>query len=159
MLIFLKCVSDALNRNVERLLFVLGASMTLIVVVQVFARYVLNHSLFWSEELARFILVWLTFLGTSVAYHRGMHPGVDACFARLPFRWQQGVRVGIHMVSLLLFGLMVVKGVSFAWFVRLQISPALSLPKWVIMSIVPLSGGILMVHGIRFLAQTLRGEY
>ena len=158
MLFFFQNLSEALNRNVERMLFAMGASMTLIVVVQVVARYVVNHSLFWSEELARYLLVWLTFLGASVAYHRGMHPGVDVVFSRLPFRWQQGARVGIHLVSLWLFGVMVVKGISFAWFVRLQISPALSLPKWVIMAIVPIAGGVLMVHGLRFLVEALRGE-
>jgi TRAP-type C4-dicarboxylate transport system permease small subunit len=158
MLFFLKNLSDALNHNVEKMLFAMGALMTLVVVVQVIARYVLNHSLFWSEELARYLLVWLTFLGASVAYHRGVHPGVDVIFTRLSFRWQQGARVGIHLVSLFLFGVMVVKGVSFAWFVRLQISPALSLPKWVIMAIVPLAGAVLMVHGVRFLAEAMRGE-
>ncbi len=158
MLLFFQNLSDALNRNVERMLFAMGASMTLIVMVQVVARYVFNHSLFWSEELARYLLVWLTFLGASVAYYRGVHPGVDIIFTRLPFRWQQGVRVVIHLVSLWLFGVMVVKGISFAWFVRLQISPALSLSKWVIMAIIPLAGGVLMVHGFRFLAEALRGK-
>jgi len=158
MTIFFQNLSDGLNRRVEVLLFAMGFAMTLIVVVQVFSRYVLNHSLFWSEELARYLLVWLTFMGTSVAYHKGVHPGVDVCFTRFSPWWQRVATVGIHMVSLLLFGVMVVKGAAFAWFVRLQISPALSLPKWMIMGIVPLAGAVLMVHGVRFLLDAIQGE-
>ncbi len=155
---FFQNLSDGVNRRVEILVFAMGFAMTFIVVVQVFARYVLNHSLFWSEELARYLLVWLTFMGASVAYHKGVHPGVDVCFARLSICWQRVATVGIHMVSLLLFGVMVVKGAAFAWFVRFQISPALSLPKWVLMGIVPLAGVVLMVHGVRFLLDAIQGE-
>ena len=158
MMLLLQKLSDGVNRKVEWLLFAMGISMTVVVVSQVFARYVLNHSLFWSEELARYLLVWLTFLGASVAYHRGMHPGVDVCFARLPFRWQQAVRLMVHLVSMVLFGVMVFKGAAFAWFVRFQISPALSLPKWVLMAIVPLAGAVFLIHCLRFLWETLRGE-
>ncbi len=158
MTLFFQNLSDGVNRKVEWLLFAMGISMTLIVVCQVFARYVLNHSLFWSEELARYLLVWLTFLGASTAYYRGMHPGVDVCYLRLSFRWQRATRISVHLVSLALFGVMVIKGTAFAWFLRFQISPALALPKWVIMAIVPLAGGVLMVHGVRFLVEAIRGE-
>ena len=51
-----------------------GTSMLAIVVimiVQVFARYVLNASLIWAEELCRYILVWQSFLLIGIAYHQG----------------------------------------------------------------------------------------
>ena len=49
---FFNKISTQVNQAVEVLLFGLGFSMALIVAVQVFFRYVLNQSLFWSEELA-----------------------------------------------------------------------------------------------------------
>ena len=73
----LERLSRKINFWVEYLLFGLGFAMAALVAVQVFFRYVLNHSLFWSEELARYFLVWLTFLGASVAYYRKVHPGID----------------------------------------------------------------------------------
>jgi len=158
MIKFFQNLSNRVNRRVEMVLFAMGFTMTLIVVVQVFARYVLNHSLFWSEELARYLLVWLTFLGASVAYHKGVHPGVDVCFTRLSPCRQQVTRIGIHLASLFLFGVMVVKGTAFAWFVRHQISPALSLPKWILMGIIPLAGVVLMIHGVRFLMDAIQNE-
>jgi TRAP-type C4-dicarboxylate transport system permease small subunit len=71
---FVDTLSRRLNLGVEYLLFGLGISMSLIMAVQVFSRYALNSSLFWSEELARFMLVWLAFLGASLAYRRRVHP-------------------------------------------------------------------------------------
>lgn len=144
-------LSSSVNQAVEYLLFVLGFSMALVVALQVFFRYVLNNSLFWSEELARFLLVWLTFLGASAAYRRGVHPGIDVFFSRMPTVMQRISMILVHLSSLFLFGVMIFFGCRFAWFVRSQISPALHMPKWIIMSIIPASGTLLAIHGLVFL--------
>jgi TRAP-type C4-dicarboxylate transport system permease small subunit len=52
---------------------------------------------------------------------------------------------------------MIFFGVKFSYFVRLQISPALYLPKWIIFSIIPISGLILLIHGLAFLFSELKG--
>jgi len=152
---FLEKISLSINRGIEYLLFGLGLTMAVIVAVQVFSRYALNHSLFWSEELARFLLVWLTFLGASGSYYRGSHPGVDFLYAKMPLAWRKASSIAVHAAAILFFGVMIAYGCQFAWFVRLQISPALNLPKWIILTIIPISGTILMVHGITFFFKEL----
>ena len=152
----LERLSDALNHWIEVLLFGLGISMAFIVATQVFFRYALNQSLFWSEELARFLLVWLTFLGATVAYRRKVHPGIDILYARMPPVLQKASVIMTHLASMALFAVMVFYGIQFAYFVRLQISPALYLPKWIVLSIIPLSGLVLMVHGALFLLAALK---
>ncbi len=154
----IETLSRRLNRGVEWLLAALGIVMAAIVAAQVFSRYVLNHSLFWSEELARYLLVWLTFLGASSAYRRGVHPGVDILWARMPPSMQRAAAVAVHAASMLLFGVMIVYGCRFAYFVRLQISPALSLPKWILFSIIPASGVIFMVHALALAAAAWKGR-
>ncbi len=154
----LERLSLSLNRWIEYLLFGLGLTMTLVVATQVFFRYVLNQSLFWSEELARFLLVWLSFLGASVAYRRKVHPGIDVLSSRMPAVARKIFAVIVHVVSLAFFFVMVLYGYRFAYFVRLQISPALYVPKWVIFSIVPVSGLIFLIHGITFLLHELKRE-
>ena len=155
---YLEKLSRSINHWVEFLLFGLGFSMSIIVAVQVFCRYVLNHSLFWSEELARYLLVWLTFLGASVAYRRKIHPGIDLVYARMPGSVQRIFVISVYLASIVLFGVMIFFGVKFSYFVRLQISPALYLPKWIVFSIIPLSGLILMVHALSFLLRELKGR-
>ncbi len=150
--------SSQINQWIEYLLFGLGFTMTLIVAVQVFFRYVLNHSLFWSEELARFLLVWLTFLGASCAYYRKVNPGVDFLYAKLPPLMQKISAVLTHLASIALFAVMIVYGYQFAYFVRLQISPALQMPKWIILSIIPISGLILMIHAVTFFIAELKRD-
>lgn len=150
-------ISRLINSWIESLLFGIGFSMAVIVAIQVFSRYVLNHSLFWSEELARFLLVWLTFLGASVAYRRKAHPSIDVVFVRTSAPVQRILTILVHLSSMVLFGVMIFFGVKFAYFVRLQISPALHLPKWIIFSIIPISGFILMIHGLVFFFDEIKG--
>lgn len=136
----------------------MGFTMALIVAVQVFCRYVLNQSLFWSEELARFLLVWLTFLGASTAYYRKVNPGIDFLYLRLPPFLRKISSIFTHLASMALFIVMVIYGYQFAWFVRLQISPALQIPKWIVLSIIPISGAILMFHAATLLVEELRED-
>ena len=151
-MIAIQRLSTAVNRWVEYLLFGLGLSMAMVVAMQVFFRYVLNHSLFWSEELARFMLVWLSFLGASAAYKRGLHPGVDVLTSHLPPIVQKACTHLVHIVSLVLFTVMIVHGAAFAHFIRAQISPALYLPKWTVFAVIPASGLILFVHCLAHIA-------
>ncbi len=51
----------------EALIVLLMAAMTVLIVVQIFMRYVVQESLTWSEELARYIFVWATYLGVPTA--------------------------------------------------------------------------------------------
>lgn len=79
------------------LLWVLG----LLVFTQFFTRYVLNDSLSWTEEAARYLLVVLTFVGSAAAVRRGSHIRVEALEMALPPRargvlWavQDAIRLG-----------------------------------------------------------------
>ena len=152
---FAKRISHTGNFFAERSLLFLGLTMAAVVISQVFCRYIFNHSLFWSEELARYLLVWLTFLGASVAYQRDMHPGVDFLYSRMPMRFKRYSRLLIHILSLALFSVMIWYGCKFAYFVKAQTTPALSLPKWSIFSIIPISGMLLFLHATAKLLQEL----
>ena len=155
---YLHQVSTKINLWVERSLAVMGLTMALVVIVQVFCRYALNASLFWSEELARYLLVWLSFLGATAAYQRRVHPSVDVLTGRLSARWRKRVGILVYLFSFILFAVMVYHGTAFAYFVRLQISPALAIPKWIIFSVIPLSGAIFSLHCLRFLVDELSGD-
>ncbi len=152
----IETLSRKVNGWIEMALFGLGLTMAVVVALQVFCRYILNHSLFWSEELARYILVWLTFLGSSAAYRRRVHPGIDILTSRLSAAARRWTAAVVHLVSIAFFGIMVWHGSGFAWFVRKQISPALNLPKWVIFSVIPVAGAVLMLHGFAFLSRTMK---
>jgi TRAP-type C4-dicarboxylate transport system permease small subunit len=143
----------------EYLLFGLGFSMAFLVAAQVFFRYILNSSLFWSEELARYMLVWLSFFGATVAYYRNLHPGVDTITSRLSSSQQRLSRLLVHLITMALGIVILISGIQFAWFVRMQVTPALSIPKWIILAIIPLSGLLFLVYALLFFLKTIKQEH
>lgn len=158
MMSFLQRISTQSNVWVEKSLALLGISMTAIVLAQVFYRYVLNSSLFWSEELARYLLVWISFLGATSAYYRKIHPGIDIFSRQLSQSRQKCCRIIVHLVSMGFFTVMLYHGTAFAFFVRAQISPALAVPKWIIFSIIPFSGALFFLHCLVFLLASIKGD-
>ncbi len=143
---FLGEASRRIDGIVELVLSAGGMVMAAVVAFQVLRRYVFNASLFWSAELARYILVWLTFLGASTAYRRGAHPGIDSLVGRMPESFRALAALAAHVIAMVFAVIMIVYGIGFAWFVRMQISPALSLPKWVVFAAVPVGGALLLLH-------------
>lgn len=77
MIRFLKGFNFYANEIVKKLLIVTFSSMTILIFLQVLFRYVFKSSLSWSEELARYLFIWLTFLGASIATREKSHINVS----------------------------------------------------------------------------------
>jgi TRAP-type C4-dicarboxylate transport system permease small subunit len=68
---------------------------------QVLWRYVFNDPIYWSEELARYLFVWLTFLAASMAFRDHKHMAVDLIQPYLgpaARRWQHAIITGVLAV-------------------------------------------------------------
>ena len=139
-------LSAWVNRLFCGLLVGFSAAMIAVVVLQVICRYLFNNSLFWSEELARMLLVQITFLGAAVAFRKRAHIAVDILAARLGPR----SRRLLHIVSLLacaaLFAAMLVYGWSFGRILVLQQAASLPVNLAVPFAVIPVSGGVLLLH-------------
>jgi TRAP-type C4-dicarboxylate transport system permease small subunit len=59
------------------------AVKTVIVIIQVLLRYIFFYSLSWSEEVARFLMIWVSFLTAGLAVQKGLHIGMESLIIRL----------------------------------------------------------------------------
>jgi TRAP-type transport system small permease protein len=90
-----------LMRAIEWLLIVLLGIMVVLVFGNVVLRYGFNSGITFSEEVSRFIFMWLTLLGALVAMQDGAHLGMTSVIARLPV-W--GQRIARFTSDLLMLG-------------------------------------------------------
>jgi TRAP-type C4-dicarboxylate transport system permease small subunit len=81
------------ERAVDTLAIATFAGMFACVIAQVVFRYFLGSPLTWSDELARYLFVWCSFLGWIVAARRRTHLGVDVLATRLPARGAAALRL------------------------------------------------------------------
>ena len=77
------------------------ALMVVVILVQVFCRYVLNNALPWPDEAARFCMLWLTGLMAPVALRQGGFVAIDTLATFLPRRGVAVLALLLFMVSLL----------------------------------------------------------
>lgn len=118
----------------EALMVLLLALMSMLIGAQVFMRYVMDNSLAWSEELARYCFIWATYLGVSYAVKRNAHICVEAATARLPAAARPWFIILAHMLFIVFAAMVVREG--YALTVKIfsfgQTSSALGLPMgWI----------------------------
>lgn len=88
--------------------FTLGLSLALMVILLssgVFFRYVLNSPIVWSESIAKLLIVWMTFLGASIAFSEKSHIRVDSLVDYFPFKVQKIIKhtMELFTVSILAY--------------------------------------------------------
>ena len=112
--------------------------MFFVLLAQIIMRYMFNSPLTWSEETARFIFVYVNFVGISFAYHRQAHIRMEAVVKLLPLRIRKLLDMGIQAGTILLFLYMI--PFSFK-VIRIQAevrSTATHIPMSIIYSALPL---------------------
>ena len=120
------------------------AAMTVIIIIQVFLRYLFLYSLAWSEEVARYLMIWASFLGASLAVKYGLHIGVEFVVSRIsggPKSALSLVAKGSMLFFLILF---TIGGIQVAWALRDQDSPALLFSMFYAYLSAPV-GGVFMI--------------
>lgn len=139
----------------ETVVVILMALMVTTLAVQVLFRYALNNPLSWSEELARYAFVWITFLGAAVAYrHRG-HIVVDMMLHLIPVRaratlaWLVEILVTVTLVVLVRDGLRMVETTSNVRATMLQI------PMSYIYAAIPVSAALMLVYQVEWVVKQL----
>lgn len=127
-------------------------SASLILFVNIVARYFFNTGFVWAEEFVRYEIVWLVFVGGSVAARKGIHIGVDAILHALPITAQRIVNIAVMVICIAFCIALVVYGSELASQTRMfgQRTSAMQVPFWIVQLAIPV-GATLM--GIRFAQQ------
>lgn len=145
----LEAVNAAIDVAAARLVAAAVAAMFLVVVAQVFFRYVLNASLIWAEEAARYLLVLTTFVGAPVAMRRGAHIAVTLVVELLPPGARRAIETVAQALGCLVYGVLIWYGLALAAQNFDQASPALQLPLGAVYLMMPLAGLLLVLQAIQ----------
>lgn len=141
-------VSNGLDIACRWLLCTCGIAMAVVTASQVFFRYVLNNSLFWSEELGRVLLVQLTFFGAAVALKAHAHIGLDFMVRNLSETGRKNTALLVQILSSIFFFVMMWYGFQFAMFLRFQTTATLGISRMIPFLAIPVSGAIMLIHSL-----------
>ena len=151
---------DKIVSKVEELITVGGLSaMTIITLVAVFFRYVLQSPIIWSEEAARYLMVWSTMLGISIATRQKAHLGIDIFVSMAPKKLQRALEIFSTLMMIVMF--VFLTGISIVFIqsaIRTgNVSPMLRIPFYIIYLALPLGFGLSAVRSVQDLVDVIKG--
>lgn len=152
-------LKTAVDRLLAWVLIVLMSVLVIDVLWQVFSRYVLNDPSSFTEELARFLLIWVGLLGASYAAGQRMHLAVDI----LPDRVQGARRhyLGLFILActvLFALSVMVFGGARLVWVTLFlgQTAAALQMPLGYVYVVLPVSGLLIAFYAVLYMVDEYR---
>ena len=137
---------------------VLATGIFVIVVAAVVARYVLGQAVSWTEEVPRYLLIWVSFLGAAACVLRREHVGFDVLLNALPRRARRVVSTAI---SLLIFGfgfVMLRYGIDFVRDFGGDLMETIPYKNYWYYPAMPVSGALIMIFALKVLVDDLSGR-
>ncbi len=130
-------------------------AMTVIVFAQVVGRYLFSYSFGWSEEIARFLVIWVTFGGSAYAFRKGAHIGVTAVVEALPKNLRFYVNIISRILTIIFFIVLGYYGLEHTLnqYALGQLAPATRLSVAIPYSAIPI-GSFLVI--LRLLDQSIQ---
>jgi C4-dicarboxylate transporter DctQ subunit len=122
-------------------------------------RYVFNYAFTWTEEIVRYSIVWLVFLGGSIAARRGAHICMDIMVVYLPPRAKR-ILAGLATAIACMFTLIITYyGCLLTWSIWTynQRSPAAEIPMALPFAAIPVGCGLMTIRFLAALVVYLRG--
>ena len=141
----MKTFNNILSKIEEYFIGIVLLIIAFILFINVLLRF-LGSSLVWSEEVARYAIVWITFIGSSVCIYKGAHIGVDAIMNVLSKKGQKTLRLATILLSIIFtiiftyLSFIITKDV----FITNQTSSTIKIPMLYVYGAMPI-GGVLMV--------------
>lgn len=126
---------DWILDKIEDILCTLFACvMAVSVLIQVVNRNTVQMSISWCEEIARYCMVWLIFIGISAGVKKGSHIGVDALVNLFPEKIRRMIKIVTNCAVTILYGYLTVLAVEITVGIREtgQVSPAMQVPMYIV---------------------------
>ena len=138
-----------------------GFALVACVVWQVASRYVTSTPSTVTDELARFIFMWVGLLGAAQASATKQHLAIDLLAMRLKGVAKRTLNVVIELCIIVFAALVMVYGGSLLTaktFANAQVTPALQVPMGYVYLVVPLAGALLVFFALVAIVDALRAE-
>ncbi|TQR07487.1 TRAP transporter small permease [Psychrobacillus soli] len=149
---------DRLNKVMGYILTLLLAIMTALIFWQVFSRFVVGSSLSWSEELSRFLMIFMIMIGASIALRHNELIAIEILLEKVENLSKKVVVITIHIISIVFFVILIKYGYSMAQSFSNQLAPGLGLSMKYIYLALPLGGILLLLNSLACIVEEIIGK-
>lgn len=153
---WLNRLSDVVNTVAEYFCAIALGIMSVVVFAQVIFRLTAG-SLPWSEELARYLMIYMVYVGTSIGVKRGTHIAVEVIMDRCPATVQKIVEILVDLMMIAAFVILCYYGMKIVTLTMVQKSPAMQIKMGYVYLSMVVGGALMLLHCVNNLVNTITG--
>ena len=147
-----------LSRLVESLVILLAGIIVAIVTAEVTLRYLFSHSMIFTEELSRYLMVWIVFLGSALAIRDGSHIHIQILVKRLGPRMQQNVKLASYALIIAFLVFITVEGLKILPRQLQQMCITIDISLFYFYLAIPVGSILMIIFLLPIIRQTLVGK-
>lgn len=149
---------DHMNKAVGIVLAIMLAIMSVLIIVQVFTRFVIDYPLHWTEELARYLMIYSVFLGAALALRKSRLIAIEALSQSVNESKQRIIRFIVMVLSIVFLTILLVQGIEILDVVKLQSSAGLGISMAIPYASIPIGAALMIINAIAVIFETIKGE-
>ncbi|WHX40339.1 TRAP transporter small permease [Mesobacillus sp. AQ2] len=146
---------DTINKVVGILLALMLGVMSVLIILQVISRFVINLPLTWSEELSRYLMIYIVFLGASLAMRHNKLISIELLPETLTGKKRKSVIILVMIISIIFFGILFMQGIDMLPLVQMQSSPGLQLSMAIPYASIPIGSFLLALNSLAVILDEL----
>jgi len=154
----LKKFIDKVNKYLQWTIIISMFVMLFVIFVQVICRYVLHHSLTFSEELARYLFVYIVFFGTAVVARENGHIVMGVLTQKLRGKIAKYTKIAAYIFIMLFVIILFYHGLKMVILTAYQLSPALRIPMSYVYLAIPMASFVMFCNILILIIDTLRSN-
>lgn len=144
---------DTLNKAVGFILALMLGVMSILIIAQVISRFLIHFPLTWSEELSRYLMVYIVFAGASLAMRHNKLISIELLPESLGFKKRKILIILVMILSIVFFGVLFFQGLTMLDHVNLQTSASLGISMAVPYAAIPIGAVLLALNSLALILE------
>jgi TRAP-type C4-dicarboxylate transport system permease small subunit len=137
---------SGINRLTENITSLLLVIMVAILFFQIISRQVFGNSFIWTADLARYLMIWLIFIGASFSFQYGVHISINLLMDKLTVKYKKLLLLMHSFLCIIFVTIFIYYGIDLIKQNMVQNSPNLNISMGYIYLIIPLSGFLQIIN-------------
>jgi TRAP-type C4-dicarboxylate transport system permease small subunit len=149
---------DFINTIVKVAASIMLAVMSVLIVLQVIYRYLLEAPLSWSEEISRYLMVYIVFLGAALSLRYRQMIAIEFIAELLPKPVQKYLNLIVLIICIVFFSILFSVGIDMTQRVEMQTAASTQIPMSIPYAAIPIGAVLLMLNAIAVILENMAGR-
>ncbi|MGG0716249.1 TRAP transporter small permease [Robertmurraya massiliosenegalensis] len=149
---------DFINTIVKVTVSAMLAIMSVLIVLQVIFRYILESSLPWSEEISRYLMVYIVFFGAALSLRYRQMIAIEFIGERLPKGIRKYLNIFVLVICIVFFSVLFKVGLDITQQVHMQLAASTRIPMSIPYAAIPIGALLLLFNSVGVILEEMQGK-